>query len=96
MKIVKIEKSFESCQQAGWHGVDVYFDESVEEEQVLGWSKLGRMVYMKQLKQPFYKISNKSYLIRGITGNNYLRIGSTASYEQMLEKTYIQTLLELA
>ncbi len=75
MKILRIARSGEECQQAGWIGLDIFFDQTVTEEQVLLWESLGDLVYLPQLRQPFYRIASQNFLIKGLVGMEYLRIG---------------------
>lgn len=93
MKIVRIEKSSEECQQASWQAVNVYFDTAVNQETILSWNRLGSLVYLKQLKQPFYKISAPTYLIKGIEGKNVLRIGSSENHEFLWNTDWIEQFL---
>ena len=80
MTIEKILRSAEECQQAGWQGYDIHFDGPVSREQILLWQSLGDLVYLSQLRQPFYRITGRSFLIKGLEGQTKLRIGFTAGF----------------
>ena len=83
MKLDRIERSAEECQQAGWQGWDIFFDTPITKEQILGWQALGDLVYLPQLRQPFYRIASKDFLIKGLEGQNKLRIGMQTGFLDM-------------
>jgi len=80
MEIEKVTRSSEECQQAGWLGYDVFFSSPITTEQILQWGKLGDLVYLSQLRQPFFRIAEKEFLIKGLEGQNKLRIGCAAGF----------------
>ena len=80
MKINRIERSAEECQQAGWQGWDIYFDCPITRDQILCWQTLGDLVYLPQLRQPFYRIAGKEFLIKGLEGQQKLRIGFCSGF----------------
>ena len=43
-------------------------------------------VYLDMLRQPFFKIENDYYMIKGIEGNNYFRIAVHGKHQEYLEK----------
>lgn len=75
MKIMSIRPSEEVCQEAGWRGVDVFFDSAVEEKDIVRWAGLGQIIYLDKLKEPFFKISGRGYMIKGFLGRNKIKIG---------------------
>ena len=42
--------------------------------------------YLDMLKQPFFKIENNYYMIKGIEGNDYFRIAVHGKHEDELAK----------
>jgi len=95
MKIERLERSIEECQQAGWQGWDIYFDSPITKEQILLWQALGDLLYLPQLRQPFFRIAGKDFLIRGLEGQQKLRIGFCAGFLNSLGQAAIQTFLNI-
>ena len=86
MKIIKVEKSFELCAEAGWYGYNVYFDEKAGEEFIRALAPIGELLYMDQLRAPFFRVQGPGYLIKGVQGNNHLRIGVENNDTQLLQE----------
>ncbi|MBQ6798667.1 MAG: hypothetical protein IJP11_05480 [Oscillospiraceae bacterium] len=95
MNVVSVFRSAEDCQQAGWMAVDVTFSEAVTEEQILKWQTLGDLVYLRRLKQPFYRIAGRSFLIKGLEGQSRLRIGFEAGFLPPCDKDAVAAFLRL-
>ena len=81
MKILSIEKSLEDCQQVRGQGYDLHMSRAVMEEDIEKWRGLGDMIYMKQLRRPFFKISSRQYIIRGFLGSSTVRIGCSREFD---------------
>lgn len=45
------------------------------EVQILSWETLGDLVCFPQLRQPFYRVAGRNFLIQGLAGQDHLRIG---------------------
>ncbi len=75
MKIVKIERSYETCTESGWYGYDIRLSGAVEEPLVGALAALGKLSYFRQLKRPFFTVRSENFLIRGITGDHCIRAG---------------------
>lgn len=95
MEIVNVKLSEEVCQEAGWRGIDVFFSRSVEEKDVLRWAKLGRLIYLDKLKEPFFKISSRSYMLKGFCGRNKIKIGFAQSGKTFESKDDVSRFLML-
>lgn len=93
MKIISIRPSEEVCQQAGWRGVDVFFDSAVEEKDILRWVCLGQFIYLDKLKEPFFKISGRSYMIKGFLGREKIKIGYAQDEKTFTHKVEISRFL---
>ena len=52
-----------------------------DREFILKLKSLGGFVYLDMLKQPFFKIENNYYMIKGIEGNDYFRIAVHGKHE---------------
>ena len=86
MKIIKVEKSFEFCAEAGWYGYNVYFDEKTGEAFIRALASLGELLYMDRLKAPFFRVQGPGFLIKGVQGNDHLRIGVEGNDTQLLQE----------
>lgn len=74
MKILHMERSSEDCQQAGWLAYDLFLSKPVDAEQILRWQTLGDLVYLRQLRQPFYRVAGRDFLLKGLEGQEKLRL----------------------
>ena len=81
MKIIGKRPSREKCAESGWFAWDYLLDEPVEREFILKLRPLGGFTYLDMLKQPFFKIENNYYMIKGIEGNDYFRIAVHGKHE---------------
>ena len=86
MKIVEKTESREKCAEAGWFACDCILDHKINREFILSLKPLGGFVYLDMLRQPFFKIENDYYMIKGIEGNNYFRIAVHGKHQEYLEK----------
>lgn len=59
-------------------------DSPIDREFILKLKPLGSFVYLDMLKQPFFKIENDYYMIKGIEGNDYFRIAVHGKHEEEL------------
>ena len=86
MKITGKQPSREKCAESGWFATDYLVDMPIDREFILKLKPLGGFVYLDMLKQPFFKIENDYYMIKGIEGNNYFRIAVHGKHEDELTK----------
>lgn len=86
MKITGKQPSREKCAESGWFATDYLVDMPIDREFILKLKPLGGFVYLDMLKQPFFKIENNYYMIKGIEGNNYFRIAVHGKHEEELAK----------
>ncbi len=86
MKIIKKIPSQEICVEAGWSALDFYLDEKITKEFVLSLRPLGSVLLMDKLKKPFFKIESDNYIIKGILGEDFFRIASHASSDEVTSK----------
>lgn len=84
--ILKIEKSQDLCAEAGWYGYDIQLARAVSEDLIFSLRTLGNLIYLPKLKQPFFKVENTGYLIRGVQGTNKIRIGVAYNNQEVLKK----------
>lgn len=84
--IEKIEKSQDLCAEAGWYGYDITLTAAVSESFIVKLGPLGNLVYLSGLKQPFFKLENRGYVIKGVLGADKIRIGVAYNDREVLEK----------
>ena len=77
MKIVEKTESREKCAEAGWFAWDCILDHKINREFILSLKPLGGFVYLDMLRQPFFKIENDYYMIKGIEGKQLFSHSST-------------------
>lgn len=75
MKIVKIERSFETCTEGGWYGYHIILADPIDEDLIMALSALGQLYYLKRLQRPFFTVRSKSFLVRGIMGDHIIKAG---------------------
>lgn len=82
MKITGKRPSREKCAESGWFATDYLMDAPIDREFILKLKSLGGFVYLDMLKQPFFKIENNYYMIKGIEGNDYFSPQEGGSSEE--------------
>lgn len=80
MKIISRRKSIETCSEAGWYAYDFLLDREIDREFILSLKPLGSFVYLDMLKQPFFKIENHHYILKGVQGKDFFRIAVHGDY----------------
>lgn len=85
MLITKKEESRELCTEAGWYAYDYTLSQEMGREDILKFRQIeGDFIYLSTLKQPFYKLENKFYMIKGVEGKNTFRLSMYRSYEEKI------------
>lgn len=75
MRIVDKRKSLETCTESGWDAVDLLLDEPMDDTFIEGLRKIeGSFLYMKALKNPFFKLEYHTYVLKGVKGNDFFRM----------------------
>ena len=74
MKILGKQPSREKCAESGWFATDYLLDAPIDRAFILSLRPLGSFVYLDMLKEPFFKIENDYYMIKGVQGKDYFRI----------------------
>ncbi len=75
MQALRAERSFEPCAESGWYGYDIHLSEPVDEQLIETLGTLGRMSCIRTLQRPFFIVRAEGFLLRGITGDCFLRAG---------------------
>lgn len=90
MRITSITPSPEPCVEAGWHASQYYLEGTVTHDFVLSLRSLGSLLLMDKLRQPFFKIENHHYMIKGLLGEDSVRVAVHRDYpdeEAMIRQT---------
>lgn len=88
MKVTDTRESIELCTESGWSAYDVAVDEEINKETVERLGALGDMTYLGMLKQPFYRIEQPYYMIKGLEGERSLRVAMLGGHEAVLQTVY--------
>lgn len=85
MNIVDQKKSKEICISVDWMAYDFFLEKPLSENEILKMKSLGSFVYLKSLKQPFFKVENNNFIIKGIEGNKFFRVSFCTLSSQISE-----------
>lgn len=86
MKVISVKESIELCTESGWSAYDMFLDEKMDKERILKLGTLGGLTYLEMLKQPFYRIEQNYYMIKGLEGADSLRTAMLGGHEEILER----------
>lgn len=86
MKVISVKESVELCTESGWSAYDMALDGRVDRETIIRLGSLGDLTYLEMLKQPFYRIEQPYYMIKGLEGSNTLRVAMLGGHEAILEQ----------
>lgn len=82
MKIINKEESREQCMEAGWYAYDYKLERELLREDILRFREFeADFIYLTSMKQPFYKIEDKYFMIKGTEGRNVFRLSMYKEYE---------------
>ena len=74
VKITDISRSPEPCTEAGWQAFQYYLECPVGRELIMALRPLGSLVFLDKLSQPFFKIENEHYMIKGLFDDRSIRV----------------------
>lgn len=86
MKVIAVKESVELCTESGWSAYDMILDEKMDRETILKLKDLGDLTYLGTLKQPFYRVEQNFYMIKGLEGADRLRTAMLGGHEEILER----------
>ena len=86
MKVTGERESLELCTEAGWSAVDLLTDEPVGREVILKLGRLGTLTYLGMLRQPFYRVENRFWLVKGLEGEKTLRVSMAGGEEDIVRQ----------
>lgn len=74
MKIIGYEESRERCAESGWFAFDILLGEPLTKEDIALFRPLGGFLFLSMLKQPFFKVEQDYFMIKGVQGNEHFRL----------------------
>ena len=83
MRVTDRRESIELCTESGWQAYDLILDGQMDRDTIL---RLGKLTYLEMLKQPFYRIEQNYYMIKGLEGADRLRVAMLTGHEEILER----------
>ena len=86
MNIIEINESRERCAESGWFAYDYTLEIPVSREFILGLKPLGNMTYLPMLKKPFFKIESEYVFIKGMEGDDFIRIAVHDKHREALNE----------
>ena len=94
MKITDITRSPEPCTEAGWMAFQYYLEHPVSREFIIALRPLGSLVFLDMLAQPFFKVENEHYMIKGLLHDDSIRVAVHGDHldEQVPIKRLIEAL----
>ena len=92
MKITDITRSPEPCTEAGWQAFQYYLEKPVSREFIIALRPLGSLVFLDMLAQPFFKIENEHYMIKGLLNDVSIRVAVHSDH--LDEQVHIKQLIE--
>lgn len=85
MRVIEVRESLEPCEEAGWAAYDMILDTGMDRETIVRLGDLGVLTYLGMLKQPFYRIEQPYYMIRGLEGARHLRVSMLRGEEEIMD-----------
>lgn len=86
MQVLSKERSFEPCAESGWYGYDIRLCAPIDAALIEALGALGQMSCILTLKHPFFILRGEGFLLRGITGNCFLRAGFSERTAPQMEQ----------
>ena len=85
MNIEQRVESREQCTEAGWYAYDYLFDRTVGRTEIERLRAFGGdLLYLSSLREPFYKLEDSRFMIRGIEGTREMRLAVYRENEQVI------------
>lgn len=96
MNIIVKEESREQCTEAGWYAYDYEMERELLQEDILRFRELSAdFIYLSGLKQPFFKVEDTYYMIKGVEGKRRIRLSVYREYEEEICKRLEKLVEEL-
>lgn len=86
MEIIEVKESRERCAESGWFAYDYFLSKPVDRDMIMALKPIGAMTYLPMLKKPFFKIESDYVFIKGMEGDDYIRIAVHDKHRDALER----------
>ncbi len=84
MRLLKKCASREPCAESGWYAYDYLVGAPIARSDILALAPLGRLIYLPQLRRPFFRLDTDGWHMKGIEGDLTLRIAVDGAREPLL------------
>ena len=92
MIITNITRSPEPCTEAGWLAFQYELEHPVSRDFIVALRPLGSFIFLESLAQPFFKIQNHHYMIKGLLNATSIRVAVHKDHQD--EQQPIKQLIE--
>ena len=92
MIITNITRSPEPCTEAGWLAFQYELEHPVSRDFIIALRPLGSFIFLESLAQPFFKIQNHHYMIKGLLNATSIRVAIHKDHQD--EQQPIKQLIE--
>ena len=92
MIITNITRSPEPCTEAGWLAFQYELEHPVSRDFIIALRSLGSFIFLESLAQPFFKIQNHHYMIKGLLNATSIRVAVHTDHQD--EQQPIKQLIE--
>lgn len=92
MIITNITRSPEPCTEAGWLAFQYELEHPVSRDFIIALRPLGSFIFLESLAQPFFKIQNHHYMIKGLLNATSIRVAVHKDHQD--EQKPIKQLIE--
>ena len=92
MIITNITRSPEPCTEAGWLAFQYELEHPVSRDFIIALRPLGSFIFLESLVQPFFKIQNHHYMIKGLLNATSIRVAVHKDHQD--EQQPIKQLIE--
>lgn len=92
MTITSITRSPEPCTEAGWIAYQYELSQPISRDIILSLRPLGSFLFLETLAQPFFKIQNHHYMIKGLLNDTSIRVAVHRDHQD--EQEPIKQLIE--
>lgn len=86
MKVIDRIPSRERCAEAGWYAWDFLLERPMDDDFIRSLRPLGNFAYLTMLAKPFFKIESDYCFIKGLKGDDFMRVAVHNDYPDKLEE----------
>ena len=86
MRIVERIPSRERCAESGWYAWDLVLEMPMDDAFIRALRPLGAFTYLSMLKKPFFKIESQYRFVKGLLGDDFLRVAVHDGHRELLDE----------